>query len=63
MNRFLQRIHYLFGYKSTKNPQVETLKAKIIREKQKDIREVKKTNGIIKVMIERGEIELKIVKK
>ena len=63
MNRFLQRIHRLFGCKSTKNPQADTLKSKIMQERHKDMWELRKTNGIIKVMIEKGEIELKIIKK
>ena len=63
MNRFLQKIHDLFGRNVTKNPQVNTLKAKIIRERHKDMKQLRKTNGIIRVMIEKGEIEFKIVKK
>ena len=60
MNKFLQRIHHFFGCNLTKNHQADTLKTKIMQGKQKDLRELKKTNGIIKVLIERGEFNIKI---
>jgi len=60
MNKFLQRIHHFFGCNLTKNSEADILKEKIMRGKRKDLRELKKTNGIIKVMIEKGEISLKI---
>jgi len=60
MNKFLQRIHHFFGCNVTKNHQADNLKAKIMQEKHKDLRELKKTNGIIKVMIEKGEFNIKI---
>ena len=60
MNKFLQRIYHFFGCNLTENHQADNLKAKIMQEKHKDLRELKKTNGIIKVMIEKGEISLKI---
>ena len=63
MNRLLQKIHHLFGHNITKNSKADTLKSKIMEERQKDIQGLKKTNGIIKVMIEKGELEFKIVKK
>ena len=60
MNKFLQKIHHLFCQNLTKNSQVDALKTKIIQERRKDIREIKKTNGIIKIMIEKGEFDIKI---
>jgi len=60
MNKFLQKIHHLFCHNLTKNSQVDALKTKIIQERRKDIREIKKTNGIIKIMIEKGEFDIKI---
>ena len=60
MNKFLQRIHHFFGCNLTENHQADNLKAKIMQEKHKDLRELKKTNGIIKVMIEKGEFDIKI---
>lgn len=63
MNRLLQKIHHLFHCNITKNSQADTLKSKIMQEKQKDIQELKKTNGIIRILIEKGELELKIIKK
>ena len=62
MNKFWQVFHRLIGCKKPKNnPSV--LKQKIISEKLKSIQQIKQTNGTIKVMIEKGEIELKLVKK
>jgi len=63
MNKFLQKIYNRLGDNIVKNINVETLKTKVMNGKQKDIRELKKTNGVIKIMIEKGEIELRIVKK
>jgi len=60
MNKFLEGVHRLFCRDLIKNDKADALRAKIMNGKQKDIRELKKTNGIIKVMIEKGEIELKI---
>ena len=62
MNKFLQGIHRFFCRNLTKNHQADTLKAKIMEEKHKDLQGLKKTNGIIKVMIESGELNLKIKK-
>jgi len=63
MNKFLQKIYNRLGDNIVKNINVEDLKTKVMNGKQKDIRELKKTNGVIKIMIEKGEIELRIVKK
>ena len=62
MNKFLQRIHHFFGCNLTKNHQADALKTKIMQGKQKDLRELKKTNGIIRIMIESGELRLRVKK-
>ena len=63
MNKFLRTLHRLIGceHKNTANP--DTLKRKITSENSKNIEEIKHTNSVIKVMIEKGEFNLKIVKK
>jgi hypothetical protein len=67
MNKAWQIFHRLIGCKKTEevgnklNP--DSLKRKIMLEKHKDIQKLKQTNGIIKVMIEKGELELRITKK
>ena len=62
MNKFLTKIHRIFGCSMTKNVKADSLKSKIVEEKQKDLKDLKKTNGIIKVMIQSGELNLKVVK-
>jgi len=62
MNKFLTKMHDVFGWNLTKNCKAETLTSKVVKEKEKDIRGLKKTNGIIKVMIQSGELNLKVVK-
>jgi len=64
MNGFWKRFHRLIGCKEVKNdPNPDSLKQKIISEKLKNVQMMKKTNGVIKVMIEKGELQLTIAKK
>jgi len=56
MNKFLSKVHDFFGYSLTKNVKATELTARVVHEKQKDLSNLKKTNGVIKVMIESGEL-------
>lgn len=62
----IHRIHGFFGSNSEvmmKNKvSCASLKRKVLIGKKKDLRELKKTNGIIKVLVEKAEIEFRIVK-
>ena len=63
MNKILRGIHQLLGCNVVKRLQVDKLRTKVMEEKQKDIQKLKKTNGIIRVMIEKGEVEFRVIKK
>jgi len=63
MNKFLSKLNNFFGYSLTKNVKANDLTAKVVHEKQKDLSDLKKTNGVIKVMIESGELNFKLIKK
>ena len=63
MNKFLSKLNNFFGYSLTKNVKATELTARVVHEKQKDLSNLKKTNGVIKVMIESGELNLKVDKK
>ena len=64
--RVIHRIHRIFS----QNPdlfrdnrkEIELLREKILNGKKKDLNKLKKTNGRIRIMIERGEFSFKIVK-
>lgn len=42
--------------------EVDGLKRKIILEKKKDVRNLRQTNNTIKVLLERGEFEIRIIR-
>ena len=64
MNKVWKLFHRLIGCKEVKNnPNPDTLKRKIVSEKLKNIQKIKETNGVMKIMIEKGELTLKIAKK
>jgi len=63
MNKFLSKIHQVLRHSITNNVKANDLTAKVVKEKQKDLDELKKTNGVIKVMIESGELNLKVVER
>lgn len=62
----IHRIHGFFGSNSEvmmKNKvSCANLKRKVLIEKKKDIQKLKQANGKIKVMVEKAEIEFRIVK-
>jgi dsRNA-specific ribonuclease len=55
-------LDFLKKFRKKKEGELDKLRNKIINGKVKDINDLKKTNGVIKVMIEKGELSLKIVK-
>jgi len=63
MNKFLSKIHQAFGCSLTKNIRASDLTAKVVKEKERDLSKLKKTNGVIKVLIESGELNLKVINK
>ena len=63
MNKFLTKVYDFFGCNLTKNNKANNIKIKVVKGKQKALQDLKKTNGIIKVMIESGELNLKLIKK
>jgi len=63
MNKFLSKLHQVLGCSLTKNIRASDLTAKVVKEKEKDLSKLKKTNGVIKVLIESGELNLKVINK
>ena len=64
MNKAWKIFHRLIGCKKAKNnPNPDVLKRKIVSEKLKNIQKIKETNGVMKIMIEKGELSLRIAKK
>jgi len=65
MNIFGRMMHKVLGCNGKSmgetNVELNGLRHKVLKEKKNDIKDVKKTNNTIKVMIQSGVVELKVI--
>ena len=63
----VRKVHRFFKLDpslSRKNrDEIQDLKATVLNGKKKDLRKIKKANGSIRLLIEKGEIHFKMLKK
>jgi len=55
-------LDFLKKFRKKKEGELDKLRNKVINGKAKDINDLKKTNGVIRVMIEKGEFNLRVIK-
>ena len=65
-SRFQEIFNCLFRNHSPCNPDDEkvlhSLKKKVIKEKKNDVRQIRKTNQTLKVLLEKGEFQVRIIR-
>jgi len=55
-------LDFLKKFRKKKEGELDKLRNKVINGKAKDNNDLKKTNGVIRVMIEKGEFNLRVIK-
>ena len=62
VTKLVKKIHSLFKCGSNCKKESEALKKKVISERRKDVRKIRETNTTLRILLEKGEFQVRILR-